>query len=304
MIGVQVQRRLARHFWLLKVNTEPVLALAGLGWLFSGAVLSLNTRSEYYMPSFFGALALIVAFFSARTSGMAFNRLIDACIDAKNPRTAKRILPSGQADPVEIAFQAIMFLGLFLLSTFFLPLQLRWLAVGISCLIVGYSFTKRFTSLCHYILGIIHFCIPLAGAMWIVGDIGLVPVSVWFASTAAFFSVASSDILYSLQDEHFDRRLRLYSIPVLCGRENAIRIALGSYVCAFIAASISLFLYSPSVLVILLWSSIVIGAGFLWRSFSQAGYILSGSLLSFMLPFLPLVFSIVVMLRWISTDTL
>ncbi len=298
-----LQKGLVRQFWILKSNTEPLLALSGVSWLFSGIFLSMLSVPH---TSLFNTeiLILLGCFFSARTCGMLFNRLIDAPIDVKNSRTSKRSIPSGQVEPVEVALLALLSLVAFLFLSILLPFQLRCTAIFIAFLIIGYSFTKRFTYFCHYILGTIHFCIPITGALWVVGDINLVPMPAWFAAVGALFSTAAVDILYSLQDEQFDRRLKLFSIPVMVGRENAIFIAKCTFFSAFGSTSMALFFFNPSLLVLSIWSFIFVAILFLWRSFSQTGYILSGSAMSLFLPFLPLVFTLTVFLGWMQIDTI
>jgi 4-hydroxybenzoate polyprenyltransferase len=157
---------------------------------------------------------ILVAMVGARSAAMAFNRLVDARIDAANPRTADRALPAGRlsrrATLLFTLASAALFTGAaaqlnrvcFLLS----PLAL--------VVILGYSLTKRFTSASHLVLGLSLGLAPLGGWLAVRGDLGLAVV---ILAGAVLFWVAGFDILYALQDEDFDRRAGLFSLPARVG---------------------------------------------------------------------------------------
>lgn len=162
----------------------------------------------------------------ARSSAMAFNRLVDWRYDAQNPRTANRHLPRGLLTPVQVAaFTIVSALGFILSTLLFLPN--RWPIVGavpILALLWAYSYTKRFTWLSHIWLGT---CLALA------------PVAAWVAITASFavapfllalavvFWVAGFDVIYACQDYEFDRKAGLKSLPARFGIPRALRTAAG-----------------------------------------------------------------------------
>jgi 4-hydroxybenzoate polyprenyltransferase len=224
-----------RHMVLFKETVLPWQTLSGLSWLLAGIFCG---RGEIHIFSDWSFMALFVAMIAARCSGMCWNRLIDWHIDARNPRTAHRPLPSGRLSPKELAVYALVTLGLFLFTCFFFSPCGRWMGIGIALFILFYSFTKRFTSGCHFILGLIHGCLPLAGVLW---QCGTVTLSSALLAVAAFSAVSGTDILYALQDELFDRRFGLYSIPAKFGTGKALEMASTLHAISFIAITFALF---------------------------------------------------------------
>lgn len=158
----------------------------------------------------------------ARSTAMGFNRIVDRHLDARNPRTAGRELPSGQMSlKAAVAITSAAAMGFVALSFWLSPLC-GWLspvALGVVC---GYSYAKRFTALVH---------------LWLGGALGLAPVAAWIAITGAVAApplvlalavatwVAGFDILYSLQDESFDRAEGLHSIPARLGPVGALWVS-------------------------------------------------------------------------------
>jgi 4-hydroxybenzoate polyprenyltransferase len=159
-------------------------------------------------------LLIVLCIAAARTAAMAFNRLVDRDIDAKNPRTAERELPRGA---LSVGFVRALVLGsslVFLAGAALLgrlPLLLSPLALGLA---LGYSYVKRFSSLCHLVLGAAIAFAP--GGAWIAvgAPVTLAP---WLLVLAVAAWVGGFDILYSLQDQRFDREQGLYSIPSRLG---------------------------------------------------------------------------------------
>jgi 4-hydroxybenzoate polyprenyltransferase len=153
---------------------------------------------------------------------MAFNRLVDAQVDALNPRTADRALPQGL---VSRNF-TLAFIGGSALLFFGAASQLNPLTLALSPLalvvVLGYSYTKRFTWASHFILGAALGCAPVAGWIAVKGEVGGLPLVL---GLAVALWVAGFDILYSLQDEDFDRDTGLYSLPARYGRERALVVA-------------------------------------------------------------------------------
>ncbi|MEP0766538.1 MAG: UbiA family prenyltransferase [Fimbriimonadia bacterium] len=165
---------------------------------------------------------LLVAMVSARSVAMAFNRIVDAKLDALNPRTANRALPAGRLTLAHAWMFLAVMLGLFVLSTWFLnPLALRLGPVALA-LVMTYSYSKRFTWLSHLWLGAAIGVAPTAA--WIAVTGSLAPGPAWF-SAAVMCWIAGFDILYSLADEEFDRVHRLHSAPARFGATRAIAIS-------------------------------------------------------------------------------
>jgi 4-hydroxybenzoate polyprenyltransferase len=167
-------------------------------------------------------LWIVVAMVAARSAAMAFNRIIDADIDARNPRTKMRHLPAGLlsrsfAWGFIVAASLLLFLAAFELNP--LCLVLAPLALGI---VFFYSFTKRFTTFSHLVLG---FCLGIAPvAAWIAVRGSLDPRILWLTGAVTFWT-AGFDVIYSCQDYDFDCREGLWSVPRMVGIARALRLA-------------------------------------------------------------------------------
>ncbi len=173
-------------------------------------------------PTLYQLFWMVVALFGARTAAMSLNRLIDAEIDAKNPRTANRHIPRGAVKKGEALALAIfgfliMVYGAYKLNP--LALKLSPLAIVI---LTFYSFTKRFTSLCHLVLGVAVSLAPLGAWVAVKGTIDLTAL---LLSLAVAFWVAGFDVIYALQDVEFDKKEGLYSLPSRLGVERALLIS-------------------------------------------------------------------------------
>ena len=162
---------------------------------------------------------ILVAMLGARSSAMGFNRIADARIDAANPRTQGRAIPSGQLSPKAAWAFVLVSTGVFLLASAMLhPLCLALSPVALAIL-WGYSLAKRYTALCHLILGLALGLAPLA--VWIALT-GTVAAPALLLSGAVTTWVAGFDVLYSLQDREFDAGHGLHSIPVALGERGAM----------------------------------------------------------------------------------
>jgi len=184
-----------------------------------GVVLASLVSGE--APSFSQVFWICVAMIGARSGAMGLNRVIDAKIDAANPRTEQREIPAGKVSLREaIAFVAVSFAILLFAAWMLNPLCLMLSPVAIFFLAL-YSYCKRFTSLAHIVLGICLAAAPLGAWIALRGDIGWPAVVL---ALAVLLWVAGFDIFYALQDVEFDREQGLYSIPVKLGAERSIQL--------------------------------------------------------------------------------
>jgi 4-hydroxybenzoate polyprenyltransferase len=158
--------------------------------------------------------AIVLAMVGARTTAMGFNRIIDRRIDAANPRTASRELPTGKVSLPAAASLTVASAALFLAAAAWLgPLCLQ-LAPIVLVLVLGYSFTKRFTWLCHLFLGLAIGSAPAAA--WIAVRGRLEAPALWLSLAVATW-IAGFDVLYALDDRNFDRKAGIHSIPARFG---------------------------------------------------------------------------------------
>ena len=170
-----------------------------------------------------GVLALVVlCMVFARSAAMAFNRYIDEHFDKLNPRTAIREIPSGIIPKKHAFWFVVLNCLLFIITTFFINKICFYLSPVALFVILFYSYTKRFTPLCHLVLGVGLSLAPIGAYLAITGHFDVLPI---LFSFTVFTWVSAFDILYALQDEEFDRSHQLNSIPVLLGRKNALLTA-------------------------------------------------------------------------------
>lgn len=208
-------------FFKLKTTLDMIKfehTLFALPFAFLGAVLAANG-----LPTAWQILWITLAMVGARSAAMTFNRIVDRDIDAQNPRTKNRELPSGK---LSVNFAWVFFIAsvlLFLLSAF----MLNWLAFALSPIallsVLGYSFAKRFTSLAHLLLGWSLAISPTAAWIAVRGDIDSeVPI---LLSLLVLMWTAGFDVLYACQDFEFDKKAGLRSIPARYGIKNSLWIA-------------------------------------------------------------------------------
>ncbi len=172
-------------------------------------------------PTFGQVFWICVAMVGARTGAMGMNRIIDASIDAENPRTADRHLPAGKVHPVEAWLLVLGAFALLLFAAWMLnPLCLKLSPVAIFFLLL-YSFCKRFTAMAHVVLGICLAAAPIGAWIALRGDIGWPVVVLGFA---VLFWVAGFDIFYALQDYEYDREKGLFSVPSRFGIDRSFLI--------------------------------------------------------------------------------
>ncbi len=167
-------------------------------------------------------LLVLLCMVSARSAAMAFNRYLDRDIDEQNPRTAMREIPAGIISPRRALFFVVINAALFLLTTWFInPLCFALAPVALA-VVLGYSYTKRFTFLCHFVLGLGLALAPIGAYLAAGGGFDLIPI---LYSLSVLLWVSGFDIIYALQDEEFDKSLRLNSIPVKLGRNHALLLS-------------------------------------------------------------------------------
>jgi len=183
----------------------------------------LASRSlSHGLPSPRIASWILAAMVGARSAAMAFNRLVDASIDAQNPRTATRAIPAGLLSISQVALFTIASVALFELAAFELnPLCLLLSPIALAA-ILGYSYTKRFTSFCHLVLGFSIGIAPVGAWVAVTGRIDLVPL---LLGAVVMFWIGGFDIIYALQDVEFDRRMGLFSMPRLIGKGPALVVS-------------------------------------------------------------------------------
>jgi len=167
-------------------------------------------------------LLVILCMIFARSAAMAFNRWLDAKYDAMNPRTAIREIPAGIIKPNNALTFVIINCILFVTTTFFINRLCFYLSPVALFVVLFYSYTKRFTALCHLVLGVGLSLAPIGAYIAVTGQFNLLPIL--FSFTVLFW-VSGFDIIYALQDEDFDKQNQLHSIPSAVGKIKALRIS-------------------------------------------------------------------------------
>jgi 4-hydroxybenzoate polyprenyltransferase len=181
-------------------------------------------------------IAVILCMVFARSAAMAFNRYLDRSFDAQNPRTAIREIPAGVIKANSALLFTIAMSVLFVFTTFFINRLCFALSPVALLVVLGYSFTKRFTPLCHLVLGLGLSLAPIGAYLALTGKFDLLPVL--FSFTVLFW-VSGFDIIYALQDEEFDKKYQLKSIPAWLGKVRALRVSEALHVlsaCSLLAA--------------------------------------------------------------------
>lgn len=201
-------------------QTVFALPFAYLGILFAG-----GGRLSTWI---FASLALI----AARTAGMCFNRLIDADIDAKNPRTQDRALPKGEVTRHEVWRVAVISCIVFVVSSYMLNMLCFYLSFVAIVLLISYSYFKRFSSASHLYLGFVEAAAPIGGYLATTAEFDLIPFILGFAIMTW---IAGLDVVYALLDVDFDRQQGLYSVPSRYGVDKALVISALLYVLSFIS---------------------------------------------------------------------
>lgn len=190
-----------------------------LPFALTGALLAIREDSFFTQNLWLKILWIVVAMVGARSAAMTFNRLLDQQIDARNPRTASRHLPAGLLSRNFAWIFTLISIAVFFLAAAMLNRLCLILAPIALAIVLGYSYTKRFTSMSHLVLGLALGIAPSAAWIAIRGSYDW--RMIWL-TIAVMLWTAGFDIIYSCQDFEYDRRVGLFSIPARVGIENAL----------------------------------------------------------------------------------
>jgi 4-hydroxybenzoate polyprenyltransferase len=195
-------------------QTLFALPFALLGVLFAGGG---NLRTWFFV---------IIAMVAARTAGMSFNRVIDAGIDAKNPRTRDRLIPKGDVRPKSVWLTAMVSSLVLVGASFMLNRICFYLSFPAVFLLFTYSYFKRFSASSHFYLGLVEAAAPIGGYLAVTGKFTQVP---FVLGLVILTWIAGLDIVYAIQDMEFDTQENLHSIPVRLGKQTALFISAACY---------------------------------------------------------------------------
>jgi 4-hydroxybenzoate polyprenyltransferase len=176
-------------------------------------------------------LLVLLCMVLARNAAMGFNRFLDREFDKLNPRTASREIPAGILEPKSVMLFVILNSLLFIATTWFINSLCFFLSPVALFIILFYSYTKRFTPLCHFVLSLGLAIAPMGAYLSVAGKFDWLPLML---SLVVFFWVSGFDIIYALQDEEFDKDLNLKSIPSLLGKKRALDLAKIIHLCSAI----------------------------------------------------------------------
>lgn len=205
------------YFSLVKFShTIFAMPFAILGFFMA---LNLNELNFNYLILIYVVLCMVFA----RNAAMGFNRYLDRSIDAKNPRTLSRDIPAGKISSRNALIFVVVNILLFIATTWFINSLCFYLSPVALIVVLGYSFTKRFTSLCHFVLGLGLALAPIGAYIAVTGSFNhFSPVLLSFG---VLFWTAGFDIIYALQDVNFDRENHLKSVPERIGVDKALIIS-------------------------------------------------------------------------------
>lgn len=218
-------RSVKAYFSLVKFShTVFAMPFALIGYF-----LAESQNGYQFSPRLLVLIILCMVF--ARNAAMGFNRLIDKRFDALNPRTSSREIPSGKIGTKAALFFIIINSIFFIITTGFIN-QLTLILSPVALLVIlGYSLTKRITSLCHFILGLGLSLAPVGAYISVTGSFDILPV---IYSFIVLTWVSGFDIIYALQDDDFDRSNKLYSVPSKTDRKKALMISVTVHLFTFL----------------------------------------------------------------------
>jgi 4-hydroxybenzoate polyprenyltransferase len=209
---------------ILIEQTLFTLPFAYLGILFAGGA------------GWYTWVWVTVALTAARTAGMSFNRIIDADIDARNPRTKDRLVPKGEVSAGIVWSLGIISSIILILSAYMLNMLCFYLSFPAIILLFTYSYFKRFSSSSHFYLGFVEAAAPIGGYLAVTGEFHLLP---FLLGAVIMTWIAGLDIVYALQDTEFDKTEGLFSIPVKFGKQKALLFSAGCYFVSLIILAIA-----------------------------------------------------------------
>ena len=196
-------------------HTIFALPFAGIGFV-------LSIKDDLTKFNFVVLIYVLLCMVFARSAAMGFNRFIDRKFDALNPRTKMREVPAGTISVNAALIFVILMSLLFIATTWFINPICFYLSPVALLVVLGYSYTKRFTALCHLVLGVGLSLAPIGAYLAVTGKFAWLPLL--FSFTVLFW-VSGFDIIYALQDEEFDLSQNLKSIPGYLGKKNALRLS-------------------------------------------------------------------------------
>ena len=212
---------LRKYLSLVKFShTIFALPFAFIG--FTLGFLALKSEGLAYQFEWTMLVKMLLCMVFARSAAMSFNRYLDRKFDALNPRTAQREIPAGVISPKSALTFTVINCVLFVITTWFINAACFWLSFVALFVVLFYSYTKRFTALCHIVLGIGLSLSPIGAYLAVTGKFALLPL---FFSFSVITWVSGFDIIYALQDEAFDRSQKLHSIPAAIGVRNALIVS-------------------------------------------------------------------------------
>jgi len=221
-------RRLVNYLSLIKFShTVFALPFALIG--FTLGFLDMRNHNGLYSFQWLSLVKMLLCMVFARSAAMSFNRYLDRSFDALNPRTAKREIPAGIIKPQHALLFTIVNSMLFVATTWFINSACFYLSFVALFIILFYSYTKRFTALCHVVLGIGLSLSPIGAFLAVTGYFAWLPI---LFSLSVLTWVSGFDIIYALQDEEFDRGQKLHSIPAAIGVRNSLVVSTLLHVCS------------------------------------------------------------------------
>jgi 4-hydroxybenzoate polyprenyltransferase len=241
------------HYFSLVKFSHSIFALPFAlqgAWLAGGGV-----------PVLSKLVLIVLCAVCARTAAMAFNRLVDRKIDADNPRTRSREIPSGVLSPRGVAVLVLLSSILFIAGAFALNPLCGFISPGILAVLLGYSFVKRFSAAAHVVLGLSLALAPLGAWLAVRGSFDGELSSVLFLAAGVLTWVSGFDLIYACQDAEFDSRRGLFSVPARYGVAFALRLSVFLHLLAvgcFVAQGVAADLGMP------FWVALALAAGLLW----------------------------------------
>jgi 4-hydroxybenzoate polyprenyltransferase len=194
--------------------------LFALPFALTGFFMAIDTSEHRLSWKLLILVVLCMVF--ARNAAMGFNRWLDRRIDGLNPRTAQREIPAGIISPAMALIFVIANVIFFIITTWFINKLCFFLSPVALFVILFYSYTKRISPLCHFVLSLGLAIAPVGAYLAVAGQFAWPPV---LMGTIVFFWVSGFDIIYALQDEEFDKEMKLKSVPVLIGKKKALRVS-------------------------------------------------------------------------------